>query len=135
MLTQLIDSRRVETARNDPKTIYPVLGWYEQSNPGGFIIGPSYIVLERGHEAARFTRQGLGNACQLATTGIWTRLGDRTEIQWREGRRQSWDIKKIWSPKEAVVGTPVDGNGGTLAWLKKMPDAVPAKWASTHLGP
>jgi hypothetical protein len=63
-------------------------------------------------------------------------MGDRTEIQWREGRRQSWDIKKIWSPKEAVVGTPVEGDGGTLKGLsKKKPDEVPAKWATANLGP
>jgi hypothetical protein len=28
-------------------------------------------------------------------------------------------------------GTPLAGNGGTLARLEKMPDELPAKWANT----
>jgi hypothetical protein len=130
--TQIFDSRCKEATRNDPERIYPFLGWFEESNPGGFIMSSNYIVLERGHEATRFTRRGLGTAYSLDTNGAWTRMGDRLEIQWREGRRQSWDVKKVWSPKEATTGTPVDGNGGTLAMLKEMPDEVPAKWAGTH---
>jgi hypothetical protein len=133
MLTQLLDSRRNEQTKNDPKTVYPFLGWYEETSPGGFITtGPTYIVLERGHEATRFSRQGLGSACTLDTSSVWTRTGDRLAIQWREGRRQSWDVKKSWVPKEQVTGTPVDGNGGTLNWVKKMPTEVPAKWANAH---
>jgi hypothetical protein len=133
-VVSLLDARRSEATRNDPKTVYPWLGWYEESNPGGFILPPAYILLERGHEATRFTRQGLGAAYALDSRGVWKPNG-RLEIQWREGRRQTWDLKKSFVPKEQTTGTPVEGNGGTLTWRKKMPDEVPTQWASAHLFP
>lgn len=130
MFTKLFETRKDEAARNDPNTIYPWLGWYEEASPGGFIMmHPTYILLERGHEATRLTR-GLGPH-MVDANGVWTRTGDKLEIQWRDGRRQAWEVKTTFVPKPATTGTPLSGNGGTLNRLKKMPDELPAKWAKT----
>jgi len=132
--TALFENRRVEYANNDWKAaIAPWLGWYEERNPGGFItMSPSYLLLERGHEITKFSKAGGMGAYIVETNGIWTRSGDRLDVEWRDHRRQSWTLARTFVPKEMTTGTPLTASAGTLARVKEKPAEIPAQWAATH---
>jgi len=132
--TALFKNRRLEYANNDWKTaIAPWLGWYEERNPGGFItMSPSYLVLERGHEITKFSKASGMGAYNVETNGMWTRSGDRLDVQWRDGQRHSWTLAKTFVPKEMTTGTPLTSSAGTLARVKDKPAEVPAQWMATH---
>jgi hypothetical protein len=116
-------------------TIAPLLGWYEENNGGGSIsAAPTYLVLERGHEATRFARVGEGGfgGYRVETRGAWSVNRNRLEIEWAKGWSQAWKVARSFVPREATIGTPLTQTAGTLTSLKKMPPQVPPEWAGTH---
>lgn len=132
LCTQFLQ-RRVEAAKNDPALVYQWLDWFEEANPSGFIkLAPNYILLERGNEATRLEKTS-ARPHTVAASGVWTRTGDRLEVQWCGARPQSWNVARNFVPRESTIGTPVAGDGGTLTRLKRVPDDLPARWASTNL--
>jgi hypothetical protein len=121
--TGLFEARKIEAAKNDTTTVQETWGWYQEANGGA----PNMIVIERGHEATRFSKAGAMYA--LKTNGVWTRSGGRVEIQWRDGARQSWDV----TGRPVREGSPVTGGGGALKKLgTKPPKEIPPQWSRVH---
>jgi hypothetical protein len=147
--TDLFEKHWSEQTTNEWMTIVQWLGWYEEVNTGGFIgMAPAYLVLERGHEATRFTRVGAGGfgGYRMETRGAWTLDGNRLEIEWAKppgrmasggiadamGWSQAWSVARVFVPRQANIGTPLTKTAGSLTSLKKMPPEVPPEWAATH---
>ena len=127
--TGLFDKRIKERATNDAGKVMQWLGWWELAPAGGFIpLGPTYLLLERGHEVSRLERVCAGTwACKAA--GIWTRDGSKLEIEWDDGTPdQSWTITSTFVPRESTTGVANSSGVGPLTKLKKPPTVVPPRW-------
>ncbi len=126
--TDLFQARRLEAAENSPGKIMEWLGWYQIADPGGFVpLAPSFLLLDRGHEAYRLAKVNVGPyLCQAA--GVWTRSGATLQVQWDDGRRQSWTVQRLFTPKVKTEGTPLSANTGLLTMLPKAPDVLPLNW-------
>jgi hypothetical protein len=127
--TRLFQNRRTEAAINGPNKIMEWLGWWQLEPANGIIpLAPTYLLLDRGHEAYRLQKVNIGpHVCTAA--GVWTRAGSKLEVEWDDGSpRQSWTITKTFVPREKTEGTPLVPSAGPLTRLKKAPTELPARW-------
>lgn len=126
--TAMFDARSTLPATNQPGKIQEWQGWWEMGSPGGFIpLAPTYLLLDRGHEAFRLEK-GMGHH-QCVGRGLWTRDGATLKVVWHDATPdQSWVVTRSFVPRMETKGAPSGGRSGPLRHLGKPPQDLPLNW-------
>ena len=122
---RLFEDRWQTGTTNAAASIQPWLGFYDMSDPGGFMpLHVPRLLLHRGHEAFRITRTLGSYGC--AARGRWLLSGSRVDVEWEDGApSQAWTMTRSYVPKFSVTGAALTKHTGNLVQTLALTPSLP----------